>query len=69
VHYFLSQDDLIELTDYQRPADQRRWLESRGIPFWTGASGRPKVLWSDVSHPQAQDSHRTSAPNWSKLPQ
>lgn len=45
----LSQEELVELTDYRRPADQRRWLSERGIPYWTGASGRPKVLRENLT--------------------
>lgn len=45
----LTQEELFELTDYQRPADQRRWLSERGIPYWTGASGMPKVLRENLT--------------------
>lgn len=41
---FLSDDDLIELTGYQKPAMQRKWLIARGWPFEENASGRPRVL-------------------------
>lgn len=61
----LSQEELVELTDYSRPADQRRWLDGRGIPYWIGASGRPKVLWSDLEHSARQTS---SEPRWDRLP-
>lgn len=61
----LSHDDLVELTEYRRPADQRRWLDARGIPYYTGASGRPKVLWADLAHHQAS---RATEPDWSALP-
>lgn len=61
----LSQQEVAELTDYTRPADQRRWLDERGIPYWTGASGRPKVLWSDIEHGSGE---RSQGPRWDNLP-
>ena len=39
----LTPDEIIDLTDYQRPADQIRWLSSHGWHYEVGASGRPKV--------------------------
>lgn len=45
---FLSRDELHELTDYKRPAEQIRWLTKRGYRFEVGASGRPKVLRATV---------------------
>jgi hypothetical protein len=40
----LSPQELEELTEYKRPADQIKWLRSKGIPFFLGAKGNPKVL-------------------------
>jgi len=45
---FLSPDDLYQLTDYIRPADQRRWLREHGFAHEVGSSGRPKVLPAEV---------------------
>ena len=45
---FLSDDELFRLTDYKRPAEQRRWLLERGYRFDTGGSGRPKVLRVEI---------------------
>lgn len=45
---FLTPDQLHELTDYKRAADQIRWLREKGYPFEIGASGRPKVLSSMI---------------------
>lgn len=39
----LSQNDLIELTDYELAAYQIKWLREHGWKFDVGASGRPKV--------------------------
>lgn len=41
---FLTREELRDLTDYKRPAEQIRWLTERGYRFEIGASGRPKVL-------------------------
>ena len=40
----LTPQELEELTEYKRPADQIRWLRSKGIPFFLGAKGNPKVV-------------------------
>ena len=44
----LSRTELKELTEYARPAEQRRELERMGIPFEVGRTGKPKVLRSVV---------------------
>lgn len=42
---FLTKEELIELTGYQRSADQCRWLSKRGWKFERNAvHGRPVVL-------------------------
>jgi hypothetical protein len=45
---FLSPDELLELTDYRRAADQIRWLTDHGWKFEVGATGRPKVLRAEA---------------------
>lgn len=63
---FLSQEDMEYLTELVRPADQRRWLDERGIPYWVSSKGRPKVLWSALEPRQAERS--AAAPDWQHLP-
>ena len=41
---FVTEEEIIRLTDYKRAADQKRWLRDRGYRYDVGASGRPKVL-------------------------
>ena len=41
---FLTNEEIVTLTDYKRPADQKRWLLERGYRFDVGGSCRPKVL-------------------------
>jgi len=41
---FLSDADLIELTGYEKPAAQKRWLDKLGWVFVESAFGKPKVL-------------------------
>lgn len=43
---FLTESEVRELTEYQLPAYQKRWLDQNGVPYFVGASGRPKVLRS-----------------------
>jgi hypothetical protein len=45
---FLTDDELLALTDRKRPSDQIRYLRERGYPFEIGAKGKPKVLRSVV---------------------
>lgn len=45
---FLTRQEIVELTDYQLPAAQCRWLRDRGFTFEVGASGKPKVLRAHV---------------------
>jgi len=40
---FLTPDEVLILTGYQRHADQRRWLSDRGWAFEGNAAGRPVV--------------------------
>lgn len=40
----LSQEEIQALTEYTKPALQRRQLQKMGIPFEPGRTGRPKVL-------------------------
>lgn len=40
---FLTQDDLIELTDRQLPSKQIDWLKRNGWKYAVSAAGRPKV--------------------------
>jgi hypothetical protein len=40
----LSPDELVEITEYRRRADQRRWLDDHGWKYEVGRTGRPKVL-------------------------
>ncbi len=40
----LTLQELEELTGYQKPSAQMRWLEAQRIPFLVGGDGRPKVL-------------------------
>lgn len=65
----LSQEELVELTDYRRPADQRRWLSERGIPYDVGAKGCPKVLRSVYEKIKMGEIRGStgSAPNWSAV--
>ena len=43
---FLTAPDIQDLTGYQRPHDQIRWLRQRAYVFELGADGRPRILRS-----------------------
>lgn len=40
----LSQEEIQALTEYTKPALQRKQLQKMGIPFEPGRTGKPKVL-------------------------
>ncbi len=42
--FLLNAAEVAELTGYQKPKAQLRWLEREGFPFLVGGDGRPKVL-------------------------
>nr|WP_298118246.1 DUF4224 domain-containing protein [uncultured Pseudomonas sp.] len=41
---FLTADEVAELTGYQKPSAQIRWLEAERFGFVVGGDGVPKVL-------------------------
>jgi hypothetical protein len=41
--HVLTREELHSITGYQRPADQRRWLQSRGWTFEVAAGGKSVV--------------------------
>jgi len=41
---FMSPDEVAELTGYERPSAQIRWLEAEKFGFVVGGDGVPKVL-------------------------
>ena len=44
----LTADEVADLTGYQKPAAQVRWLLENGLPYLLGGDGKPKVLRSLV---------------------
>lgn len=42
--YFLTRDEIVDLTGYKNPKDQVRHLESLRVPYLTDRFGRPKVV-------------------------
>ena len=45
---FLTPTELIELTGFQRPSAQVRWLSRAGMRFAIGGDGAVKVLKAEV---------------------
>ncbi len=45
---FISQDEVAELTGYQQPKRQAKWLADNGYRFALDAAGRPKALRSEI---------------------
>lgn len=44
----LTTDEVADLTGYQKPTAQVRWLLDNGLPYLLGGDGKPKVLRSLV---------------------
>lgn len=68
---FLSHAEIVELTGYKRPADQRRWLRTNGWQFAVAARGRPRVLDTEMERNlvgQGSSSRHEPAPDWRMLP-
>lgn len=40
----LNADEVADLSGYQKPSAQARWLKQNDFPFVIGGDGRPKVL-------------------------
>lgn len=47
---FLSEPEIHDLTGYQLPSAQKRWLTRYGWTFAVSALGRPKVLRTYAEH-------------------
>ena len=57
---FLTPEELADLTDRKRVADQARWLRDNGYRFALSAAGRLKVLRAEVDR-HLLGSYRTKA--------
>ncbi|WP_236450498.1 DUF4224 domain-containing protein [Stutzerimonas stutzeri] len=57
---FLTSEELKQLTGYQKPSAQARWLEQAGISFLMGGDGKLKVLRLAVE--QRLGLYRTAQP-------
>jgi len=69
---FLSEDDLHELTGFQKPKKQIEWLRAQGFIFRIAGDGHPRV---DRSHylklmggsADTQRQHQKTVPNFAPL--
>lgn len=64
---FLTPMELRELTGYQKPALQRRWLVEHGYRFDVRADGRAVVLTAAIEHKLAGRPSSGTKPDWSAL--
>ena len=67
---FLSASELQELTGYQKPALQIRWLSDNGYSFDVRCDGRPVVsrVYYEGRH-QGPNAQRRARPNLAALDQ
>lgn len=66
----LTDDDLAELTGYERAAEQTRVLRSMGLHPFPGRNGRPRVTWEAVNRIMAGTpvaARRGKEPDWSAM--
>ncbi len=59
---FLTPEEIVELTDYKHAAKQIRWLCEHGYRLEVGASGRPKVLRSEIERRLGKTEKTTGKP-------
>ena len=66
---FLPEGDLISLTGYKRPGDQRRWLGKHGWAFEVRADGKNIVLTEEARGRMLTGTprHRATEPNLDAL--
>lgn len=64
---FLTSKELHELTGYQKPALQRRWLAEHGYRFDVRADGRAVVLTAAIEQKLAGRRTTSTEPDWSAL--
>ena len=64
---FLSPRELHELTGYQKPALQRRWLVEHGYRFDVRADGRAVVLTAAIEQKLAGRRTSGAGPDWSAV--
>lgn len=49
---FLTAEQLVELTGYQKPSAQIKWLRTQGLRHWVRADGRPAVPVAAIDGPE-----------------
>jgi hypothetical protein len=56
----VTDEELRDLTGYQRPSKQIAWLKRNGVRFFVAADGHPRVLRAHLEGPRPQ---RANSPN------
>jgi len=62
----VGHEQLVELTGYERPASQRRWLERHGIKYAIRRDGTISTTWGLVEA-ALTESERATEPNFGVL--
>lgn len=63
----IAASDLQQLTGYQRPSAQVRWLQRHGWRFTVNALGRPVVALAEFNRRMVGGKVSVQEPNWSAL--
>ena len=48
---FLTEEKVVELTGYERAADQSKWLSEQKILHFVNKQNKVKITWHAVNHP------------------
>src|SRR5690242_6161597 len=65
---WLTPEEVEDVTGRKRPSLQREWLDRNGLPYFTSASGRPKVLRSTLERRHGPQTHEGLGPSPEALP-
>jgi len=65
---FLSDRDIVDLTGFERPTEQRRSLDNHGILYVVRKDGKLRTTWYNVNHPKhARFPENDETPNFEAM--
>ena len=64
---FLTLDEIEDLTERKRKADQVAWLRKNRVPFLIGANGHPRVSREFIARKLGGGTPETPEPNFAVL--
>lgn len=64
----VTDDELVDLTGYEQPKRQVRWLQTNHVGYVMRPDGRPRTTWGAVDHALIGNSRGDSQPDLSWIP-